>query len=373
VIVRTLARVQLAVGLVVAAVLAGAPPAALAHVVYGTPTLWQQIRDADAVVEARIGDPGRLLELDGSRRRRVVTAEPLAILKGVLPEAANGARQDGLAFVPHGHGVAQYARGDRALLFLRRLERVRELASSPLAGRVQWVSVQESTDRVLIGDGADDAFLAAARAYVAVEALPAAARLDGLRRVTLRLLASREPRLAASAVRDLVAGELPLVADDVPTIDALTADRRVSVGTRIALLAELERRGLVAGPERWATLVRGTAGRDRVAVLRAAAAHPSVVLTHALLETLAGGTADEAAAAAVALGTPGNDAAVAALERALGVDDPRLRMAAIRGLGRIGTRRAREALAIAAAFHPDPPTRRRANAEVVVLARSGTE
>ena len=45
-------------------------------------------------------------------------------------------------------------------------------------------------------------------------------------------------------------------------------------------------------------------------------------------------------------------------------------MASIRGLGRIATPRARAALAKAAASHPDPATRRRAGAEVAILAAS---
>ncbi len=119
----------------------------------------------------------------------------------------------------------------------------------------------------------------------------------------------------------------------------------------------------------WARLVRVSAREERLAVVRAAAAHPSPAVTAALLEVLAGGDVDAAAAAAVSLGTPGNDAAVTPLRGALAHDEGRLRMAAIRALGRIGTARAREALALAAAFHPDPPTRRRANAEVIVVQR----
>ena len=53
----------------------------------------------------------------------------------------------------------------------------------------------------------------------------------------------------------------------------------------------------------------------------------------------------------------------------LGSKEPRVRAAAIRGLGRIGTPRAREALAKAAASHPDAATRRRASAEVRLLER----
>jgi hypothetical protein len=355
--------VRLGLIFVVVAAVFGAPTAASAHVVYGSPTLWQLVREADVVVDARIEDPARIVaQTAPPLRRRVVTATPLAVLKGELPPGE-------LDFVPHGHGVAEYARHERVLLFLRRIERVRELATTPLAGALRWGSTQESTDKMTVGAG-DDPFRAAARAYVAVEQVAGAARLDALRRVTFRLLASREPRLAASAVRDVaMAGEVPLVrAADVPALAPLIADPRVAIGTRIALLAELERRRLVAGPERWARLIGETSGREQLAVVRAAAAHPSPEVTAALLALLdADPGVDIAAAAAVALGTPGNDAAVATLGRTLADEDARLRMAAIRALGRIGTPPARESLAVAASFHPDPGTRRRANAEVVVL------
>jgi HEAT repeat protein len=68
--------------------------------------------------------------------------------------------------------------------------------------------------------------------------------------------------------------------------------------------------------------------------------------------------------AAVSLGVPGNEKAVAPLGKLLGSSSERVRMAAIRGLGRIGTPSAQARLAQAAASHPDPDTRRRAGAEV---------
>jgi HEAT repeat protein len=72
--------------------------------------------------------------------------------------------------------------------------------------------------------------------------------------------------------------------------------------------------------------------------------------------------AAKAAEAAVAVGWPGNDAAVPTLARALESDDARLRLAAIRGLSGIATAAARETLEKAAASHHDPAVRRRAAA-----------
>jgi HEAT repeat protein len=58
---------------------------------------------------------------------------------------------------------------------------------------------------------------------------------------------------------------------------------------------------------------------------------------------------------------------VAPLRGALASPDPRLRMASIRGLGRVATPSARRALEEAAASHSDADTRRRARAEAVQL------
>jgi HEAT repeat protein len=71
-----------------------------------------------------------------------------------------------------------------------------------------------------------------------------------------------------------------------------------------------------------------------------------------------------AAAAAIALGAPDNASAVEPLVGALSNASPTVRTAAIRGLGKIATPGARRALEAAASSHPDPKTRRRAQAEV---------
>jgi HEAT repeat protein len=108
---------------------------------------------------------------------------------------------------------------------------------------------------------------------------------------------------------------------------------------------------------------------DRFAVVRAVAAHPSEPVNAELLTLLASDDRQLAAAAAVSLGAPGNDAAVAPLAKLLGDEQERVRMASIRGLGRIATPEAKQALAEAAESHPDPRTRGRAAAELALLGR----
>ena len=73
------------------------------------------------------------------------------------------------------------------------------------------------------------------------------------------------------------------------------------------------------------------------------------------------------AAAAVALGFPGHNEAIEPLSETLLSTDARLAMAAIRGLGNIGTPEAAQALRAAAESHPDPKVQRRAQAELRLL------
>ena len=146
-------------------------------------------------------------------------------------------------------------------------------------------------------------------------------------------------------------------------------EHRIELSTRLRggvdppALAEIERRGLVPGPPQWTRLLREARGEDRIAVARAAAAHPSPPVTQELLALLAGPDDELVAAAAISLGVPGNEKAVEPLGGLLASDQERVRMAALRGLGRIGTPAAKARLAKAAASHPDPDMRRRARAE----------
>jgi len=352
------------VGALVAALAAAAP--APAHVVYGIRTFSQMTAEADAVVRARVVGAERVLVLgDPPRRRTVVDVLVRESVKGELPCGP-------LTFVPHGHGVARYAAGEDVVLFLRAIGRSRELAGTPLAAAVAWVSEQETADKLVLDRGARDPVLAAVRAYAALAREPSeTSRRERFRRLTLAHAGAGAPRVATGAVADLVlAGPAVTIGpDELPALLAAVDDAGVTIGARVALLAELEHRGLVDAAPRWQALLRRTAGTpDGLAVIHAAGAHPSPPVTRALLEVLAGADLERAAAAAVALGSPGNDVAVEPLAEALASPSPRLRMAAIRGLGRIATPAAERKLELAAEFHPDPPTRRRARAERIVLA-----
>jgi hypothetical protein len=343
---------------------------ARAHVVYGAPSLYQLMAGADRVVRARIVEPQALLILEEpALRERIVVAQVLETLEGA-PLADEG---DTLRFVQHGHGVPEYATGEEVALFLQRIERSRELGRSALVGRVAWVSIQEGGAKFTLDGETGDAFVEALRRYADLEGMASAeARRAALRRLTLELLGSPDARLASSALRDVVlAPEATplLIPEDLSALELLLHSPDVRIGVRVGLLAELERRGLMEGPSRWADLLRTTAGSDRIAVVRASAAHPSQAVTHELIQLLGSPDREVAAAAAVALGAPGNAAAVAPLTVLLEDPESRVRMAAIRGLGRVATNSARQALEAAAASHPDAATRRRAAAEVTRLTR----
>jgi len=322
--------------------------ASRAHVVYGTATLRGLVRETDLVARVRIVDVGGALAL----QEPIVVAESLEVIKG---NAIDGP----LRFVQHGHGVPLYTKGQEVALFLQRIERSRELGS--LAGQVAWVSIQEGE-----AWASSPSLVGALRAYAALDRLPPAQQPRALRRLTVELLASSDPRLASEAVRDVaLAGTAPIVtAEDLPALEMLLGSAAAPIGVRVALLAELERRGLVEGPAHWAKLIRETPGSDRIGVVRAAGAHASAAVTRELVGLLASDDPVLVAAAAISLGAPGNREAVEPLAKLLASDEERVRLAAIRGLGRIGTPDAQARLAQAAATHPDPATRRRAGAAI---------
>jgi hypothetical protein len=354
-------------GAVTVAFLALACAASLrAHVVSGAPTLSHLVGAADVVARARVVDADARLVLDDPPLQRpIVTAMLMEVLKGAVQPGP-------LRFAQHGHGTADYEDGDEVLLFLQKIERSAELDDLASSGALGYVSLQENDDRFVLTPASREAYLGAARAYVAIARLTdPEARIAALRKNTVTLLLSGEPRLAHSALRDLsLAPGVPLVTEaELPLLGARIDDANAPIGVRIALLDELERRGLVNGPARRAQLLRTTHGADLRAAVRAARIHPSFAVQQELLRLLRGGDEDVAVAAAIALGTPHNAAAVDPLAQALVKGDTRLRMAAIRGLGGIGTRKALQVLEATATSHPHPDTRRRAKAEAMLLVR----
>jgi hypothetical protein len=342
-------------------------PTARSHIVYGTKTLSQFVAEADVVARARVVDADAVLVLEGEGKRRpLVVAELLEVMKGP-------AEPGPVRFAQHGHGVADFEDGEEVLLFLERTEHHRELSKLGGAEGVLWVSLQEHAAKFLLTPGSRDAILIATRSYLQVADAAPDERYAALRKATFAQLSSPDPRLASSAVRDIALAEDPplVTGADLPVLEPVLASASTPIGVRVALLAELERRELLDGPPRWVALLRATEGRELRSVIAAAGTHPSLPVHAVLLEILAGNDADAAAAAAISLGWPGNEQAVPPLRGTLASLDSRLRMASIRGLGRIATPSARKVLEEAAASHPDAGTRRRARAEAARMQPDG--
>jgi hypothetical protein len=337
------------------------------HIVYGRPTLLRLVGGAERVVHVRVVDAHASVSVEATGESRpVVEVEVREVLKG------KGAPGDVVRFASHGHGVARYDDGEEALVFLVPLARSPELDALQASG-LRWVSLQEHDARYVLTPETRAPVLEAVRRYVAVESVPGTAdRMKALRGVTVDLITSGDPRLAASALQDLVAAQsLPLVtAEDVPRLLAEgVASSKTAIGVRVGLLAELQRRGLVEGTPQWLDLLATTPKPGLLQVVRAAGNHPSPEVDARLVGLLAAEDEEVAAAAALALGNPAHAAAVPALAAALERPESRVRMAAIRGLGRIATPAARQTLATAAEGHDDAASRRRAAAELSTLDR----
>jgi hypothetical protein len=336
---------------------------AVPHSPTGAMSLRRLTRDADAVVTARVTAARAEVEAGGVAYP-IVHVDVLGTLKG----AAAGP----LAFANVGAGVVGYADGEEVLLFLRHLERVAELAATPLQGRLRYVVIPNAGEKLVLTPWAKRPLTNAVSRYVAVETIPdPELRGEAIRSLTLDLLKSGEPVLIAAVMRDFEPGgdAAALTLADLPAMVPLIESPRTPIGTRIAIDAELERRGLVFGPARWVRLLRTSKGTDLLAVIRAVGDHPSAGVTAQLLPLLRDRDPAIAEATAASLGVPGNVEAVRPLAAALAREDGTLRRTILRSLSRIGTQSARQTLELVAARHPDPELRARAETEAIILAR----
>jgi hypothetical protein len=337
--------------------------AASAHVIMGTKSLHLRVVEADTIVRARVVDPdAEFVSADGRTRRQLIEIQILESLEGTA-----GAER--IRFAQDGHDVARYLAGQEALFFLNPISKSRELASLAVPGGPTHVSSQEHDERFLIEGPAGATLLQATRNLVASESAASVdERLRLIQQATLDLLTSGDAALGTAALASLVLSpDAALVTrPDLPRLEKVLADPTVSVGFRAGLIAELERRGLVDGPERWSALLRDAMPEQRPMAIRASAAHasePVKLYWLAQLEDPAART-EVKTEAAIAIGGSRDARAVGALTAALESDEPRVRNAAIRGLGRVGSPEGRQALELAARTHADPATRKRAMAEV---------
>ncbi len=330
----------------------------------GAASLRRMTRDADAIVTARVA--AAHAEVDaGGVVYPIVHVDVLTTLKGA---AAPGP----LAFVNVGAGAVGYTDGEEVLLFLQHLERVAGLAATPLQGRLRYVVIPNAGEKLVMTPWARGPLTNAVRRYIAVETIAdPEVRGEAIRSLTLDLLKSGEPVLIAAVMRDFAPGgdAAALTLADLPAMVPLIESPRTPIGTRIAIVAELERRGLVFGPARWVRLLRTSHGADLLAVIRAVGEHPSAGVTGQLVPLLRDHDLEIANAAAASLGVPANVDAVRPLAAALARENAAFRHTILRSLSRIGTQSARQALELVAARHPDPELRAQAETEAIILAR----
>ncbi len=339
-------------------------PVAFAQTATGAASLRILTQDADAVVAARIV-AGRAEVDAGGVAYPVVHADVQTPLKGAATPGP-------LVFANVGAGIVGYADGEEVLLFLRHVERVAELAATPLQHQLRYVVMPNAGEKLVLTPWGRAPLLDAVRRYAAVQTIQdPEVRGEAIRSLTLDLLKSGDPVLIASVMRDFEPGgdAAALTLADLPAMVPLIESPRVPIGTRIAVVAELERRGLVFGPARWVRLLRTSQGPDLLAVIRAVGQHPSAGVTGQLVPLLHERDLAVATAAASSLGVPGNVDAVRPLAAALARRDWTLRRTILTSLTRIGTQSARQAIELVAARHPDAELRARAETEAIILAR----
>lgn len=330
----------------------------------GTKSLHLRVAEADLIVRGRVIDPNAIfVSADGRTRRELVEIEVLEILKGHAMDAPR------IRFAQDGHEVARYRAGQRALFFLEPITDSRELRALAVPGGPTHVSGQEHDELFLVDAPKGDVLLSATKNLIASgTAATGIERVALIRRATLDLLTSGDSSLAASALASLVlAPDAALLTPaDLPRLEKLLSDPMVSIGFRAGLLAELERRGLMKGPDRWAVLLDSASPSELPTAIRAAGMHPSEPVKRRLLSLLENPDTPTAIAAesAMALGAFRGEDVVKALAAALAKEEPRLRNAAIRGLGQLGSPTAQSVLDHAATAHADPATKNRARAEL---------
>jgi hypothetical protein len=336
---------------------------ASAHVVMGTKSLHLRVAESPVILLGRVVEPAAMfVTADGKTRRSLVEVEVLEELKGASGNEVLRIAQDG-------HAVATYREGDQALFFLKPIERSRELRSLAVPGGPTHVSSQEHYEEFVTRGTTGATLLSAIRLYVASEtAETTAQRVALIRTATLDLLTSSDPRLADAALASLVLSPRAewITHDDLPRLQKTLANPAYPIGFRAALIGELERRGLIEGdPERLA-LLRSAPPEALPSAIRAVGIRSGPTVKAFLLELVGSDSSapqEVVAEAAIALGASRDPRALDALASALARPEPRVRNAAIRGLGLYDSPAAEQILSQTAADHPDPETRRRASAE----------
>jgi len=328
-----------------------------AHSIPGAQTLHDLCRAADVVAVGRVMHVATAAPND-------TTLPPVEVR--IVELLREGDAPTGIVrFLPHTHGDDQYVVGEELLVFLERT------TSAERAKEAPYEAVDAISDRLVLSDKQRNAWIEAARTYVALGKGPRN-KTDPreLGRVSITMLANGEPKLSQMALRDLtLAGTSAIISEyDVPWLLRVVRDASRPAMLRVGVLSELERRKLVPVGSHWVALLDSVAPNERSTVISGAKSRWFVPEVNAVLVSLVDrGTPDEAISAARAVGAAGNDAAIDALERAVKREPAELRYAALSSLRRINSNRARDKLAGFAQSHPDAITRKMAANELALL------
>lgn len=355
-------RVRLcAASVAVAFVITAQSPRLAAHILPDTVTLSQRTASADLVVLARITGSNPIINSENS-----INTQPLQpLVEADIEETLRGAAPPKrLRFVPHRHSSESYKNGEELILFLKKKD-------SPNAGReYQWTSIDDFADRISLDPSNKSAFISAVRAYAQSLASTAQDRKEAFRTTTIGLLSADQPRLAAFALRDLLNAQdaLAILPEDLPKLEQLIENKKHSIALRTALLSELSRRQLIQSDTAWLNLLNNTSAPDLATVTKSLPKPLSAALTAELERLLTAPSPEAVKAATLALGSPGNESALAPLLTALEASDqPSVKLALVEAIARIGSPSAQQKLQEIARQHPDANLRRSAQTELNLI------
>lgn len=358
-------RVRLcAASVAVALVITAQSPRLEAHILPDTVTLSQRTASADLVVLARITGSNPIINSKNS-----INTQPLQpLVEADIEETLRGeAPPKRLRFSPHRHTGDAYKNGEELILFLKKKD-------SPNAGgehqEHQWISIDDFADRISLDPSNKSAFISAVRAYAKALASAGQDRKEAFRTTTLGLLSADQPRLAAFALRDLLSAQdaLAILPEDLPKLEQLIENKKHSIALRTALLSELSRRQLIQSDTAWLNLLNNTSAPDLATVTKSLPKPLSAALAAELERLLVAPSPEAIKAAALALGSPANESALAPLLTALGASDqPSVRLALVEAIARIGSPSAQQKLQEIARQHPDADLRRSAQTELNLI------
>lgn len=323
-------RVGLAVaGYLTVLALMAAPLAA--HVVYERQTLRQWAQQANTIVVAEITSPLRVWSAaDGSDHQEFFSLRVVEVLAGD-PQASE------IDVFPHAEGAPLYEVGDRALIFLDRTAERAEFAH--LASRFLYFTTQGAGHEWKL-DATDETIPSIAMAW---RAQSRANAYPPPRDLLLRQIETNHPRLRAEAIAELVhlrsTAAFRADAEAFARLSAMARSDHYSAGERIGLIRILDGvQEFSAASALLELAADGGDAADRIDVIRACAGIRDERLTAWLRSLLATGDSATRVAALISLGDPWHSAAVeeiAGIAAAAG-SEPRVAQAAVRALGTIG-------------------------------------